>query len=694
MFSNALRPLTSFYPTKMPRKMPRYTRDKNLSRILGVLVAVALVATLYFARVVLIPFTLAVLITFVLTPVAKFLERLHFGRLLSTVLVVALSFIIVGAVGWTVSMQFSEVLNQLPNYKSNIRHKAESLPWTKSTALNNASDTMNEISKDLAAPPVHPDGSASVSSRNSAAPTRLKPMPVEIVQSPTLPLESVENILGLLATFGIVVVLTFFMLIRRENLRNRLISLAGQRSLHVMTQAIDDATARVTRYLRLQLVVNICYGALIGTCLHFIGIPGGLLWGVLVGVLRFLPYIGPPLGGIIPLLLSIAIFDGWIKPLEVFGLFAVTEVLVSNFIEPMLYGASTGISAMAILLAAIFWTAIWGPVGLVLCTPLTVCVVVIGRHVPRLGFLTVLLGDEPVLAPGIRYYQRLLAMDHEEAKRVLEHYLHDKSLTDLYDSVLLPALGVAERDRHRERLDHASAKFIEENTRRIVGELFEERRKIPSAVLGENFATAAVAVPANDPDDPASAPSDRDSAAASSAKQSPSPLPPKIVAVHGHLAAVAPSPNPAPPLPKIVVLPARDKADEIVGLMLCQLLSTAGYNAECIPHGRAAEMSAKVAQAQPDIVCISALPLHALANARAAVTQLRTHLPNVDILLGIWDYRGDPDRLQARLNISGNQAVAVTLAQALTEIESQRTPIAAAQPPAPTQVPEPVPTNS
>jgi len=637
--------------------MPRYARDKNLASILGVIVAVALVATLYFARVVLIPFTLAILITFVLSPVAKFLERLHFGRLLSTVLVVALSFLIVGAVGWTVTQQFSEVMNQLPNYKSNIRQKAESLPWSKSTALNNASDTMNEISKDLAASPAHPDSSSAAASRNST-PSRQRPMPVEIVKSPTLPLESVENILGLLATFCIVVVLTFFMLIRRENLRNRLISLAGQRSLHVMTQALDDATARVSRYLRLQLLVNICYGALIGTCLHFIGVPGGLLWGVLVGVLRFLPYIGPPLGGIMPLLLSIAIFNGWIKPLETFGLFVVTEVLVSNFIEPMLYGAYTGISSVAILLAAIFWTAIWGPIGLVLCTPLTVCLVVIGRHVPRLGFLAVLLGDEPVLAPGIRYYQRLLAMDHEEARRVLEKYLQNKSLADLYDSVLIPALGVAERDRHRERLDQNSAKFIADNTRRIVGELFNERRQNSRAILGESGTADNHIAVAPAPGDSYSVPS---------------------------------STNPSPALPKIVVLPARDRADEIVAVMLCHLLSAAGYSAECIPLGRVAEMSLKAAQAAPDIVCISALPLHALANAKAAVAQLRGHLPHTDVLLGIWDYRGDPDRLVARLGLPGNHAVATTLAQALAEIEAQR---AAPAPSVPTQFPEPVPARS
>jgi len=254
--------------------MAGYTKDKNLAALLGVVSAVAVVGTLYFARVVLIPFTLAVLITFILTPVAKFLERLHFGRVFSTLIVVVLSFIAVGAVGWTVSQQFGQVMNQLPDYRSNIHTKLEALHLSKSTALNNASDTMNEISKDLAAPP--PGNSASGARSAAAKPQR--PMQVEVVKAPALPLDSLESVLGIIGTFGIVVVLTFFMLGRRENFRNRLISLGGHRSLHVMTQAIDDATARVSRYLRLQLLVNICYGALIGTCLHFIGIPGALLW--------------------------------------------------------------------------------------------------------------------------------------------------------------------------------------------------------------------------------------------------------------------------------------------------------------------------------------------------------------------------------------------------------------------------------
>src|ERR1700722_5162014 len=612
--------------------MVQHTRDKNLTRLLGVVVAVAIVGTLYFARVVLIPFTLAVLITFVLTPVAKLLERMHFGRLVSTLIVVVLSFIAVGAVGWTVTQQFSQVMNQLPDYRSNIRQKIETLHWSKNTALNNASDTMNEISKDLAAPPGHPDGSLPATTRSST-PTRQRPMPVEIVKSPTLPLESVESILGLLATFCIVVVLTFFMLIRRENLRNRLISLAGQRSLYVMTQAIDDATARVSRYLRLQLLVNICYGAFIGTCLYFIGIPGALLWGVMVGLLRFLPYIGPPLGGIMPLLLSFAIFDGWIKPLETFGLFVVTEVVVSNFIEPMLYGAYTGISSMAILLAAMFWTAIWGPVGLVLCTPLTVCVVVIGRHVPSLRFLNVLLGDEPVLTADTRYYQRLLAMDHEEAKRVLEHFLEQKPLEDLYDSVLIPALSLAERDRHHERLDKVSAEFIISNTRRIIAELFEERRE---ETRKSGPPTQETAAPPNE----------------QNATEPPAALTSRTSVAD----------------PKIVVVPARDQADEIVATMLCQLLTRAGYAALCIPLGKPAEMILKTVQSSPDIVCISALPPYAFAHAKSVYAKLSAQLPQSGVLLGMWNYPGDLDRLAARIALSDDHTIATTLSQALSEI--------------------------
>src|SRR6204780_1040795 len=268
-----------------------------------------------------------------------------------------------------------------------------------------------------------------------------------------------------------------------------------------------------------------------------------------------------------PLLLSLAVFHGWTRPSIVLLLFIVTELVVSNFIEPMLYGIHTGISSLAILLAAIFWPAIWGPIGLVLSPPLTVCLVVIAPHVPRLRFLNVLLGDEPVLTADARYYQRLLAMDHEEAKRVLENFLKKKPLEDLYDSVLIPALSLAERDRHHERLDKVSAEFVISNTRRIIAELFEERRH---EIHESSPPSREIPAPPNQPNESES---------------------------RASLPARTPSAN-----PKIVVVPARDAADEIVAAMLCQLLARAGYAATCIPLGKPPDMILKSVQSAPDIV--------------------------------------------------------------------------------------------
>ena len=467
--------------------VPRPNASKDLFYLLAVVVAVVAIATLYFARIVLIPFALALLFTFILTPVVKLLERIHFGRIPSALLVVLLAVGACGGVGWTVAKQFSEVVNQLPDYRANIKTKLTSLHWSSHHELDNASQTMTEIGKDLAAAPTAARaGDSGLTHRTLIRPTpEPKPVPVEVVKSPELPLESMQNVLGLLASALIVLVFTIFMLIRREDLRNRLISLAGDGNLQVVTQTLDDASARVSRYLLLQFVVNTCYGIFIGVCLHFIGLPGALLWGVIVGTLRFLPYIGPPLGGIMPLLLSLAVFDGWTRPLIVLGLFVFTELIVSNLVEPLLYGIHTGISSLAILVAAIFWTAIWGPIGLVLSTPLTVCLLVVGRHVPRLRFLQILLGDEPALTPDSRFYQRLLAMDHREARQVLEKCLEGKTLEELYDSVLIPALSLAEQDRHENRLEDANQKFICQSTRELIDEFWEPRSQERATAVDE-----------------------------------------------------------------------------------------------------------------------------------------------------------------------------------------------------------------
>ncbi len=599
--------------------MTRPQPSRDVFHLLAVVVAVAAIATLYFARIVLIPFALAILFTFILTPVVKLLERIHFGRIPSTLLVVLLSVAAFGGIGWTVTTQFGEVVNQLPDYKSNIKAKLDSLHLSSHHTLDNASQTMTEISKDLAGAPA-PSHAGSASGTKSAITNpaaQAKPVPVEVVKSPILPLESLQSVLTLLGSALIVVVFTIFMLIRREDLRNRLISLAGEGRLHLVTQTLDDASERVSKYLLLQFVVNTFYGIFIGVCLHFIGVPGALLWGVIVGILRFLPYIGPPLGGIMPLLLSLAVFDGWTRPLITLALFVVTELVVSNFVEPMLYGAHTGISSLAILVAAIFWTAIWGPIGLVLSTPLTVCLVVLGRHVPRLGFLDVLLGDEPVLTPDSHFYQRLLATDHEEARQVLQKYLEGSTLQELYDSVLIPALSLAEQDRHQNRLEDETERFICQSTRELIDEF------------------------AGRPDDDPTA-ADRDG-------------------------NVEPSTTTGRPRPahsyKVLCVPARDEADEIVATMLCQLLERAGHETQCIALGTTAEMLAQAKGEQPDVICISALPPFAIPHARGLYAKMCAQAPDARIDVGLWGFSGDALEVNHRLRLKQGSRTFTKLAE-------------------------------
>jgi predicted PurR-regulated permease PerM len=608
--------------------------SRDLFHLLAVVVAVAAIAALYFARIVLIPFALALLFTFILTPVVRILERAHLRRIPSTLLVVLLAVAACGAVGWMVAKQLSEVANQLPAYKSNIKARLGALHWPANQSLDSASETITEISKDLAASPIAspPASTAAAPSPVARSASPARPVPVEVVKAPALPLESVQSVLGLLASAMIVLVFTIFMLIRREDLRNRLISLAGEGHLHLVTQTLDDASARVSKYLLLQFVVNTCYGIFIGVCLHFIGVPGALLWGVLAGVLRFLPYIGPPLGGIIPLLLSLAVFHGWTQPLLTLALFIVTELIVSNFIEPMLYGIHTGISALAILVAAIFWTAIWGPIGLVLSTPLTVCLLVAGRHVPRLRFLHILLGDEPVLTPSSRFYQRLLAMDHDDARRVLENHLEGQTLEDLYDSVLIPALSLAEHDRHQDRLDDASQKFICQSTRELIEELWEPR--------GEEAGSA----------------SESGEPAESSAFYLTQPA---------H-ARTAPSLN-------ILCLPARDEADELVATMLAQVLERAGHRAQCIPLDTPGEMLAQIRAAHPDVVCISALPPFAVPHVRSLYAKLRAQEPNLRILVGLWHVAEDPLKISRRLGLTGGSQTFSTLGEFIEELKAAPT---------------------
>jgi predicted PurR-regulated permease PerM len=544
---------------------------RDVSYLLAVAVAVVIIATLYLARVVLVPFALALLFCFLLTPAVIWLERIRFPRGLAVSFVVVLFVAAMGSVGWTVADQFVDVTSQLPSYKANIKNKIESLRSPTGQNLNKATDAVVELSKELAAAPTSDPTAVKAGTPKSAA----RPLSVQVVSAPTNWLEYAGNVVGPLGTAGIAIVFTIFMLMRREDLRDRFIRLAGRGRLSLMTHALDDAAHRVSRYVFLEFVVNSCYGLVVGVALHFIGIPNALLWGVGAGVLRFLPYIGPPIGAILPILLSLAVFDGWTRALITIGLFVVIELTVSNFIEPSLYGAQTGISALAVLLAAFFWTLLWGPIGLVLSTPLTVCLVVMARHVPHLGFLHVILGDEPALSPEARFYQRLLAMDQNEAKQVLRRYRKDKPLEDLYDSVLIPALSLAEQDRRRNEIDEATETFVFQSIKEFVEEIND--RTLEQGEL--NAADADKTAPS---DGSSSTPQDR---AANRAVY-------------------------------VVCMPVRDEADEIIGTMLAHVLERAGYRTHVLAIGTTLDMFTGVSKEKPDIVCLSALPPFAVEQTK------------------------------------------------------------------------------
>jgi hypothetical protein len=383
-----------------------------------------------------------------------------------------------------------------------------------------------------------------------------------------------------------------------------------------MTQAMDDTSRRVSRYLSLQSLVNITYGLIVFIALQFIGLPHALLWGALAGLLRFIPYLGAPIGGLLPTALSLAVFNGWTKTLLIMAIFFCLEIVTSNFLEPHVYGKHTGLSSLAILVAAIFWALIWGPIGLILSVPLTVCLVVVGAHVPSLQFLTVLLGDQPVMEPGAHYYQRLLANDQREASQVLERQLKDTSLEHLYDTVLIPALNLAEQDRHRNALDDSTVDFITQTTKDLVEEL---------SLRGEDPRTIGVNL-----DD----------------------IPVIATGVSK----------------KIACLPVRDDADEIVGIMLAQLLDRAGYSAIAIAIGSVDGMLAEAANLEAELVCLSALPPYAISHARGIYRRLRMQQPKLKIIIGLWNYSEDP--VKAAIEISGGEQklVCTTLAQIILQV--------------------------
>ncbi|WP_254017332.1 AI-2E family transporter [Mesorhizobium escarrei] len=434
---------------------------------------VAAVAALYFGREVFLPIAIALLLTFALAPLVSALKRVGIPRLPAVIASVLGAFTVLALFSFIVATQVSELAQNIPLYQSNILTKVRSLKETGvgGGVIARLSEAIERVGQELDRQETSPP---------AADQPRREPVPVEIIARER-PLQVLQNLIGPLisplASAGLIVVVVIFMLLEREDLRDRFIRLVGYGDLHRTTEALQDAGKRVGRYLLMQLVVNIVYAIPVTAGLWILGIPNALLWGLLALALRFVPYIGPIIGALLPLFLALAVAPGWSLVLWTAGLFVAMEMITGNVVEPWLYGSRTGLSPLAIIVAAIFWTWLWGPLGLVLSTPLTVCLVVLGRHVPQFEFLDVLFGNEPVLEPHARLYQRLLAGDPEEATDHAEEMLEEKYLFEFYDKVAIPALLLGEQDRVRGVMGDEQRRRVAASAQMLVANLDDSARE-------------------------------------------------------------------------------------------------------------------------------------------------------------------------------------------------------------------------
>ncbi|MBV9676898.1 MAG: AI-2E family transporter [Acidobacteriaceae bacterium] len=600
----------------MPSLTPPAKDHSPSTQLLAVITAVVVIAGLYFGKDLVIPFALALLLSFLLGTPVSWLERLRLGRTLSVLVVLATAFLLTGGLIWLGVQQLNGMAQDFPQYQAHIVRKLELLRNPAGLKVLNIAQNLNQLKDELTAHRLQAEGKRySLSSDKGRQKGVVLPVPVEIVKPGTGILSSLgfvsTSIVHYLGLVGAVVILTLFILLNRGHLRNRLFRLFGQGHLVLMTTALDEAAQKVSRYLLTQSLVNTCFGTLLGVGLWTIGVPYAPFWGVLAAFLRFIPYVGTFLAGVCPFVLSLAVFDGWSKPALTIVLFIAIEGITSGAVEPWLYATRTGVSSLAILLSAAFWTLLWGPIGLILSTPLTVCLAVLGRHAPSLAFLHVVLGDEPVLTPDICYYQRLLAMDEEEATELAETYLKEKTLIELYDNVLIPALGLAEQDRHDNRLEENRVRFLYRSTRDLLDEFVE--RATPDHSLS------------------------------------------------------------APPA-SVLCIPVRDEADELVGMMLAQTLQESGWNAHCLSLGQVDDILKPSSKKAADVIVISALPPFAILPARALCRKLRRSHPELKLVLGIWNAAVPAEKIKERLGPQCTDAVITSLQEAKTQLYSMLAP--------------------
>jgi predicted PurR-regulated permease PerM len=551
-------------------------------------------ALLYWAKAVLIPVALALLLTFLLTPVVTTLWHWGLHRALAAVLVVGLAAGLLGAVGWTVETQLAALAAELPTYTGNLKQKIAQVRHAGTGGvLGKIQDAVQDVTTE----------------GQPGAPPPATPVPVQ-AEGPSL-LGYLPSVLETLLTAFMVLVLVIFLLIEQGTLRDRLLTFGGYAHVTRTTQALDEAGTRISRYLRMQALVNGSFGLLFGLGLFLLGLPYAVLWGFLAAVLRFIPYVGTLVAALLPIGLSLAVFPGWTQPLVVSGLFVLLELGISAVLEPVLFGHSAGISKVAILVAVLFWSWLWGPVGLLLATPLTVCLSVLGKYVSPLAFLGVVLTDEPVEGMNT-YYQRLVARDQDEATVIVEAALETQPLVDVYDTVLLPALSYAKEDRQRGIVTDADVQAIVQATREIVEDLATH----PSAAA---------------------------SAALAAAEEDEAPRLPLV------------------PVP-LLGCPARDDVDVLAVRMLQQACDPTHVTFDLLsPRLLTSDVVARVAQTRPALVCLGAVMPGGVPHLRYLCKQLRARFPSLPLVVGCWGAAESVAETVALLRADGLDHVGTTV---------------------------------
>jgi predicted PurR-regulated permease PerM len=572
---------------------------------------VLVVAAMYWARAVLIPVALAVLLAFLLGPPVRALQQGGLRRIPAAILVVAAAFVVLGALLWILTAELTQLGQNFPRYEATLHRKVQGLrDAIRGTVLERFVHTGGEEAGTRPAPGPGPKPGAPGEGVSGGlySPEAGKVQRVverrDLYWQLTAALDPAVHLLG---SAGLVVLLVVLMLIHREELRNRLIRLAGYGRLTVTTRALDEAGARISYYLLMKSLVNGCFGIAIGVGLLLIGLPFSFLWGFLVAVLRFIPSLGTWLAMLAPLALALVAFEEWWPLLYVLCLFTALELFTTNVVEPWTYGRHIGVSSVALVVALAFWTWLWGPVGLVLSTPLTVCLAVLGKYFPQLEFINVLMSDRPALEANVRYYQRLLARDQDEAADVVEHYLTSHPVADVYDELLLPALTAARESRGRDELSEDDQRFVLGATRDLLEEL---------------------------------------------------PAPPGPAAGEG---------GPAPAL--VLGYTLREESAALALEMLGQLLRERRCRVELVPpEVLLSELETRIDEAGPAALCVTSLAPGGLALARSLLKRLRGRFPGLKIVVARLGPSEDADRDRKVLTAAGADLVATTLREARDQL--------------------------